>query len=96
MASGSEVSLIVKQAGKAGRTIHKSPRLVSLPLLGTIRGPRPGYRARVLPVDNKSQTCGGSRRLDGLGTLGRRKGRILAIDRFGASAPAETVFTELA
>ncbi len=91
MASGSEVGLIV-EAGKRLAEKGVAVRLVSVPSWRLFEEQDPAYKASVFPPDVTARVA-----VEAAITLGWHKfvgsqGRILGIDRYGASAPAATVF----
>lgn len=94
MASGSEVSLII-EAGQALVAAGHAVRLVSFPSWELFTEQDAAYRATVLPPDITRRVA-----VEAGVSLGWHRwvgdaGRVLAIDRFGASAPAAVVFAEL-
>jgi transketolase len=94
MASGSEVSLIV-EAGTRLAARGLTVRLVSFPSWELFAEQEAAYQDRVLPPDVTVRLA-----VEAGVTLGWQRwvgpqGRILGIDRFGASAPAATIFKEL-
>ena len=95
MASGSEVGLIVEAGRQLAGSIHgRTPGL--LPILGIVRRTEPG-----IPRTASCQSTVKARLAVEAGvSMGwerwvGEKGGVIAIDRFGASAPAETVYREL-
>lgn len=94
MASGSEVGMIV-EAGQRLAEQGIAARLVSFPSWELFLEQDAAYRDAVLPPDIEARVaveagvCQGWHRWVGC------KGGILAIDRYGASAPAKTVFEKL-
>ena len=94
MASGSEVGLIV-EAGKQLAAQSLKVRLVSFPSWELFTAQSQAYRASVLPETIKARLA-----IEAGVTLGwerwvGEKGAVIGINRFGASAPAETVYREL-
>ena len=94
MASGSEVGLIV-EAGKQLAAQSLKVRLVSFPSWELFAAQNQAYRDSILPETIKARLA-----VEAGVTLGWErwvgdKGSILGINRFGASAPAETVYREL-
>lgn len=94
MASGSEVSLIV-EAGKQLAEQGRAVRLVSFPSWELFAEQDEAYRAEVLPPDITRRVA-----VEAGVELGWHRwvgdaGRVLALDRFGASAPAKVVFEQL-
>jgi len=94
MASGSEVGLIV-EAGKQLAAQSLTVRLVSFPSWELFAAQSQAYRESVLPARLKARLA-----VEAGVSLGWERwvgeaGIVLGIDRFGASAPAETVYREL-
>ena len=90
MASGSEVGLIV-EAGQRLAAQSLSVRLVSFPSWELFAAQDAEYRQSVLPETVKARLAVEAGVSMGWERWVGEKGDILAIDRFGASAPAETV-----
>ncbi len=93
MASGSEVSLVI-QAGMRLAAEAVTVRLVSFPSWELFAAQSADYRERVLPSAVKARLA-----VEAGVTLGWERwvgehGAILGIDRFGASAPFETIYRE--
>ncbi len=94
MASGSEVGLIV-QAGQRLADKGIAVRLVSFPSWELFAEQDAAYQAAVLPPDITARLA-----VEAGVTLGWHRwvgshGRVLGLDRYGASAPAATVFEQL-
>ncbi|MCL7453129.1 MAG: transketolase [Anaerolineae bacterium] len=94
MASGSEVSLIVEAAQRLAEQ-GIAVRLVSFPSWELFAEQEPAYRDAVLPPDVTARVA-----VEAGVSLGWHRwvgsgGRVLALDRYGASAPAPTVFEKL-
>jgi transketolase len=94
MASGSEVGLIV-EAGKQLAAQSIKVRLVSFPSWELFSAQSPAYRASVLPGTIKARLA-----VEAGVTMGWERwvgdnGAVIGINRFGASAPAATVYQEL-
>ncbi len=94
MASGSEVSLIVP-AGQRLAEQGIAVRLVSFPSWELFAQQDASYQEAVLPSDVTARLA-----VEAGVTLGWHRwvgsqGRVLGIDRYGASAPAATVFEKL-
>ena len=94
MASGSEVSLIVEAGRQLAEQGHVV-RLVSFPSWELFAEQDEAYQAEVLPPDITRRVA-----VEAGVALGWHRwvgdtGRVLALDRFGASAPAEVVFEQL-
>jgi transketolase len=94
MASGSEVGLIV-EAGLRLAAEAIAVRLVSFPSWELFMAQEPAYRERVLPAMTKARLAVEAGVSMGWERWVGDKGGILAIDRFGASAPYEAVYREL-
>ncbi len=94
MASGSEVGLIV-EAGRQLVAQSLKVRLVSFPSWELFAAQSQEYRDEVLPVEVKVRLAVEAGVSTGWERWVGEKGSVLAINRFGASAPAETVFREL-
>ncbi len=91
MASGSEVSLIV-EAGKNLAEQGKSVRIVSFPSWELFEAQSPAYKESVLlPTVSKRLAVEAGISMGWHKYVGD-KGNILAIDKYGASAPANEVF----
>jgi transketolase len=93
MASGSEVGLIV-EAGQRLAARGVAVRLVSFPSWELFAQQDAAYQDAVLPADVTARLA-----VEAGVTLGWHrwvgsKGRVIGIDRFGASAPAATIFKE--
>ncbi len=93
MASGSEVSLVT-EAGERLAVEGTAVRLVSFPSWELFAGQDEAYRNEVLPpvIDRRLAVEAGV--AQGWDQWVGHNGRILALDRFGASAPAKVVFEE--
>ena len=94
MASGSEVSLIVEAGYRLAEQGH-SVRLVSFPSWELFDEQGEAYRAEVLPPDITRRVAVEAGVAQGWHRWVGDAGRVLALDRFGASAPAEVVFEQL-
>ena len=93
MASGSEVDLIVK-AGERLAAEGVNLRLVSVPSWELFKGQDQTYRDLVLPPKIRKRVAVEAGISQGWREWVGDEGRILAIDRYGASAPAEKIFEE--
>ena len=91
MASGSEVSLIV-EAGKRLVELGRSVRLVSFPSWELFAEQDQAYRDSVLLPEVRARVAVEAGVSQGWRQWVGDQGRILALDRFGASAPGEIVF----
>jgi len=93
MASGSEVSLII-EAGLRLAAEAVALRLVSFPSWELFAAQDQVYRESVLPTMTKARLAVEAGVSMGWERWVGEKGAILGIDRFGASAPSEVVFSE--
>jgi transketolase len=91
MASGSEVALIV-EAGKRLAAKGVGVRLVSFPSWELFAGQSQEYRDAVLPPELELRVAVEAGISQGWHRWVGNKGRIQAVDRYGASAPANLVF----
>ncbi|HRO91324.1 MAG TPA: transketolase, partial [Promineifilum sp.] len=94
MASGSEVSLIVEAGQRLAEQGH-SVRLVSFPSWELFDEQDEAYRAEVLPADITRRVAVEAGVAQGWHRWVGDAGRVIALDRFGASAPAKVVFEQL-
>lgn len=94
MASGSEVALIVA-AGSQLAAQGVAVRLVSFPSWELFAEQDPGYRDDVLPPGLTARLAVEAGVSQGWHRWVGPHGRILALDRYGASAPAGQVFENL-
>jgi len=94
MASGSEVALIV-EAGKRLADEGVAVRLVSFPSWELFGEQEAAYQASVLPPDITARVAVEAGVTMGWHRWVGTQGRVLGVDRFGASAPAKTVFEKL-
>ncbi len=91
MSSGSEVQLIVE----AGLELEKQGipvRLVSFPSWELFKEQTPEYRAQVLPSDIPLRIAVEAGIAQGWERWIGDRGRILSIEKYGASAPYKTIF----
>ncbi len=93
MASGSEVSLIV-EAGYALAAEGYNVRLVSFPSWELFEAQEPGYQDEVLPPSVERRLAVEAARPLGWERWVGSKGRILGINRFGASAPYKVIYEQ--
>jgi transketolase len=93
MASGSEVGLIV-EAGKQLAARSLPVRLVSFPSWELFSAQSQEYRESVLPGTIKARLAVEAGVPMGWENWVGEKGSVLAISRYGASAPAEVVYRE--
>ncbi len=94
MASGSEVGLIV-QAGQRLAEKGISVRLVSFPSWELFDEQDAAYQDAVLPPDITARLAVEAGVTMGWHRWVGSQGRVLGMDRYGASAPANTVFEKL-
>jgi transketolase len=94
MASGSEVSLIL-EAGQRLIAQSLKVRLVSFPSWELFSAQNQEYRDQVLPKTVKTRLAVEAGVSIGWERWVGEKGVVVAIDRFGASAPAESVYQGL-
>jgi transketolase len=94
MASGSEVGLIVA-AGKQLAAQSLKVRLVSFPSWELFSAQTQAYRDSVLPGRIQARLAVEAGVTMGWDRWVGEKGAVIGINRFGASAPAETVYREL-
>ncbi len=94
MASGSEVSLIV-ETGKRLEAAGIAVRLVSFPSWELFIEQTPEYQASVLPAEIERRVAVEAGIAQGWQRWTGLKGRVLGLDRYGASAPAGEVFKNL-
>jgi len=94
MASGSEVSLIV-EAGKRLAERGLAVRLVSFPSWELFAEQEAAYQAAVLPPDLRRRVAVEAGVTQGWQRWVGLEGRIVGLDRFGASAPAAVIFEQL-
>ncbi len=94
MATGSEVALALQAAKLLADDDGIAARVISMPSLELFREQPPEYRAQVLPPDVPRLAIEAASPLGWHEWVGER-GDIIALDRFGASAPGATVMTRL-
>ncbi len=94
MASGSEVALIV-EAGQRLAARGIAVRLVSFPSWELFTEQDAAYQEAVLPSDVTARLAVEAGVTQGWHRWVGTHGRVLGIDRYGASAPAATVFEKL-
>jgi transketolase len=93
MASGTEVDLIVK-AGERLAAEGINVRLVSIPSWEIFREQDDSYKEMLLPSEIRSRLAVEAGATQGWCEWVGDGGETLGLDRFGASAPAEKIFTE--
>jgi transketolase len=94
MASGSEVSLIV-EAGARLAAEGVNVRLVSFPSWELFAAQSQEYRDLVLPPEIKARLAVEAGIAQGWQRWTGDRGEILSIERYGASAPYQTIYREL-
>jgi len=90
MASGSEVSLILSAATKLAED-GVSVRVVSFPSWELFKQQDPDYQESVLPADVKKRLAVEAGSSMGWDRWVGDQGKVIAIDRFGTSAPGDRV-----
>jgi transketolase len=93
IATGSEVSLIVAAEAKLGARGVRA-RLVSMPSWELFQEETPEYRESVLPAAVTARVAVEAGRSLGWERWAGVRGTIVALDRFGASAPGDVVMKE--
>jgi transketolase len=93
IASGSEVGLAVEAAGQL-ESGGIPTRVVSMPNPGRFRAQDASYRQAVLPADLTARVAVEAGVSDYWYGFVGDSGRVIGIDQFGASAPAEQLFEE--
>jgi len=94
VATGSEVELAVqaaKQLGSKGVAV----RVVSMPCVARFDAQPSAYRDAVLPPQVTARVCIEAGVTEGWHRFAGPAGRVIGLDRFGASAPAEDLFKTL-
>ncbi len=93
MASGSEVQLIV-EAKKSLKSLGIDVRVVSIPSWEIFDQQDKAYKQHVLPKESRARVAVEAGASMGWDKYVGLDGDIIAIDHFGASAPAEILFKE--
>lgn len=93
MATGSEVSLAVDAAKQLTEAGHKT-RVVSMPSTDTFLAQDTAYQESVLPHHVVKRIAVEAAVSDGWYKFVGCHGKVIGMDRFGASAPAKEVFKE--
>ncbi len=94
IASGSEVSLSMEAKQKLGSEHGINARVVSMPSWELFDAQPAEYRNSVLPADIKARLTVEAGSTQGWIRYAGEKGGSIGIDRFGASAPGNTVMRE--
>jgi transketolase len=94
MASGSEVSLVLGAAAKLAQN-GVAVRVVSFPSWSLFEKQTPAYRRSVLPDDAPLRLAVEAGVAQGWERYVGAQGRILSIERFGASSPYKMIFEQL-
>lgn len=93
IATGSEVSLAMEAAQQL-QTAEINARVVSMPSTDVFLKQDEGYRHAVLPENITARIAIEAGATDGWYRFVGMKGKVLGIDRFGASAPAKEVYRD--
>lgn len=93
MATGSEVAL-ARDAAKQLADIGVKVRVVSMPSVDVFLAQDAAYQESVLPKNVTKRIVVEAAATDGWYKLAGCHGRVIGIDRFGASAPAKDVYKE--
>jgi transketolase len=93
IATGSEVSLIVA-AGEQLTASGMQVRIVSMPSTDVFLAQDASYQAEVLPADVTCRIAVEAATTDGWYKFVGCNGKVIGIDRFGASAPAKEVYKD--
>jgi len=91
IATGSEVGLAVAAAGQLGADGIKA-RVVSMPCTDQFEAQSDAYRESVLPVAVTARVAIEAGVSNGWWRYAGSSGRVIGLDRFGQSAPAEELF----
>ena len=91
IATGSEVALAQAAASRLSAE-GVGVRVVSMPNPGLFLQQDAEYRDAVLPPDVRARVVVEAGVTAGWGTIAGDAGRVIGVDRFGASAPASTLF----
>lgn len=91
IATGSEVALAVEAAKQLP---HRRVRVVSMPSMDAFLQQETAYRERILPSDVAAKIAIEAAATESWHKIVGAAGKIIGIDRFGASAPAKEVFKE--
>jgi transketolase len=94
MASGSEVSLAMGAAAKLAQK-GVAVRVVSFPSWSLFEKQTPAYRRSVLPEDVPLRLAVEAGVSQGWERYVGAQGRVLSIERYGASAPYKAIFENL-
>lgn len=93
MATGSEVALAI-DAGKQLASVGVKVRVVSMPSTNVFSAQDAAYQESVLPKNVAARIVIEAAVTDGWYKFVGCQGRVIGIDRFGASAPAKDVYKE--
>ncbi len=94
MASGSEVGQIV-EAAEMLKKDGIDARVVSMPSMELFNAQSDEYKESVLPKDVRKRVAMEAARTFGWSQYVGLDGKVIGLDRFGASAPGEKVYEEL-
>ncbi len=95
IATGSEVSLAI-EAAKQLKAEEIYVRVVSMPATDVFLAQDDDYRDEVLPENISARVAVEAAATDGWYRFVGRQGKVVGVDRFGASAPAKDVFRDCA
>jgi transketolase len=93
IATGSEVSLAVAAAQQL-TAVGKKTRVVSMPSTKTFLAQELAYQQEVLPENVNGRIAIEAAASDGWYRFVGSRGKVIGLDRFGASAPAADVFKD--
>jgi transketolase len=93
IATGSEVGLAVSAAVSLTQAGNKI-RVVSMPSVDAFQSQDAAYQADVLPESVSARIAIEAAASDGWYKFVGSHGKVIGVDRFGASAPAQTVYKE--
>ena len=93
LATGSEMRHRRRRGRATGSPLGRRVRLVSMPCWELFDEQPPEYRDGGPASGRRAPTRRRGRRVARMAPLGRRPGAVHTLDRFGASAPAEQLFT---
>ena len=94
LASGSEVHLALEAADRLEKD-GRAPRVVSMPCWDLFEAQDKAYKDEVLPPDVRARIAVEAGCTQGWHRYTGERGRVIGIDRFGASAPSKVLFEKL-
>ena len=92
MASGSEVSIALTAAQQLGDSKGLSVRVVSMPCWELFEHQTEDYRLSVLPAEVTARVAVEAGSPQGWHRYTGRRGAVVALDHFGASAPYQVLY----